>query len=64
MVDMQKQLPYLHIPLHSALAENCTRQKTKVGRGKPMWNNGRVKYNQMVITPTLPPLRAIYLTLF
>lgn len=49
---------YLHIPLHSALAENCTRQKTKVGRGKPMWNNGRVKYNLMVITPTLSPLTA------
>lgn len=58
MVDMQKQLPYLHIPLHSTLTENCTRQKTKVGRDKPMWNNRRVKYNLMVITPTLSHVTA------
>lgn len=58
MVDMQKQLPYLNIPLRSVLTENCTRQKTKVGRDKPAWNNGSVKHNPTVSSPSLSHLTA------
>lgn len=42
----------------STLTEKCTRQKTKVGRDNPMWNNGRVKYNLMVIAATLSHITA------
>lgn len=61
---MQKQLPYLHIPLHGALTENCARQKTK-GRQRQtdveQWE-GEMQPNGSNTDSVTPNSR--YLTLF